>query len=190
MGRQQSYTDEEFIEAVKTSLSIRQVLSKLGLVEAGGNYRQVKRKAKILGVDLSHFTGQAHLKGQSHSWAKKISLDDILVKDSTYNGHLRQRLLKEKIFDEKCYKCGITEWLGQRISLELEHKNGDRFDNRIENLIILCPNCHSQTKYYRGRNKKNHRFIKRRYFCVECKRELNARRKTGLCIDCIRKKNK
>jgi hypothetical protein len=62
--------------------------------------------------------------------------------------------LKEKIFEYRCYKCNNVEWLGQPISLELEHKNGNHFDNRLENLTILCPNCHAQTETYCSKNKR------------------------------------
>ncbi len=154
MGRSKRYTDEDFIKAVQESTSMRQVLHKLGLVEAGGNYHQAKLRIKNLGLDSSHFLGQAHLRGKSHSWTKKLPLDKILVKDCRYGGHVRNRLLREGIFEAKCYECGLVDWQGKPISVELEHKNGDRFDNRLENLTFLCPNCHSQTPTYAAKKRK------------------------------------
>ncbi len=71
------YTKNDFIEAVKSSISMRQVLRKLGLVEAGGNYHQAKLRIKNLQLDTSHFLGQGHLRGKSHSWTKKIPLSEI-----------------------------------------------------------------------------------------------------------------
>lgn len=183
MGRSKRYTDEDFTNAVRSSESIRQVLRKIGLVEAGGNYHQAKLRIRNLHLDTSHFTGQAHLRGKSHSWSKKIPLDEILIKDSRYNGPIKKRLYQSGLLEEKCYVCGITEWNNKSLSLELEHKNGDRFDNRIENLTILCPNCHSQTEFFRGRNKKKHE-EKTLYFCLECKKSLTDKRKTNLCIKC------
>jgi len=179
------YTDEDFIKAVKESISIRQVLEKLGLVTCGGNYFQANLKIKRFQLDTSHFSGQGHLKGKTHSWAKKKPLKEILVKNSRYNGHLRERLLKEGIFENKCYKCGITEWNGKPISCELEHKNGDHFDNRIENLTFLCPNCHSQTRYFRGKNKKIHE-EKTIILCVECGKILSETRKNHMCFNCYK----
>ena len=55
--------------------------------------------------------------------------------------------------EHKCESCGISEWLGKPLSLELDYINGDRYDNRLQNLRILCPNCHAQTDTYRGKNK-------------------------------------
>lgn len=84
---------------------------------------------------------------------KGFSLEKILVENSTYQSFkLKNKLLKEGLKECKCEKCNNTEWLGKPIPLELHHINGDRTDNRIENLQILCPNCHAQTDNYRGKN--------------------------------------
>ena len=149
--------EDAFARVVKESTSIRQVLHKLGLVEAGGNYFTIKRQIKLLDLDTSHFTGMGHLKGKSNTWAPKIPLEQILVANSDYGGstsRLKTRLLREGKLEAKCYNCGITEWLGKPAPLELEHKNGDRFDHRQENLTLLCANCHAFTSTYRGRGKK------------------------------------
>ena len=82
-------------------------------------------------------------------------MNEILVENSHYQtSKLRKRLIKEGYFEKKCYNCEKTIWLDKNIPLELEHKNGDRTDNRIENLTLLCPNCHAFTPHYRGKNKK------------------------------------
>jgi len=62
---------------------------------------------------------------------------------------------KKIIFEQegKCNSCGIHEWLGKTITLEIDHKDGEKQNNTRENLEGLCPNCHSQTKTWRGRNK-------------------------------------
>ena len=82
-------------------------------------------------------------------------LEEILVKDSKYTNMtcLKQRALRAKLIDYKCAICGINEWLGKKIILQLDHINGDNRDNRIENLRLLCPNCHSQTETYCGKNR-------------------------------------
>jgi 5-methylcytosine-specific restriction endonuclease McrA len=68
---------------------------------------------------------------------------------------LKSRLLKEKLIEYKCVKCGNTgEWQGEPLSLQLDHINGNNKDHRLENLRLLCPNCHSQTKTYSGKNSK------------------------------------
>lgn len=156
--RKRNYSDEEFIVAVKTSFSIREVLRKIGVRPTGGNYDVAKRRIIALKLETEHLTGRGHLKGRSHCWAKKTPTLDILVKNSKYGGgssKIKNRLFKEGLLEEKCSVCGINEWRGQKLALELEHKNGDRFDNQIENLTILCPNCHSLTSTYRGRNMKS-----------------------------------
>jgi DNA-binding CsgD family transcriptional regulator len=66
-------------------------------------------------------------------------------------GHLKLRLLRSGLKDERCERCGISEWLGRPLSVALHHRNGDRLDNRLENLEFLCPNCHSQTDNFAGR---------------------------------------
>jgi DNA-binding CsgD family transcriptional regulator len=67
-------------------------------------------------------------------------------------GHLKQRLLRAGLKDGRCERCGMSEWRGEPISIALHHINGVRNDNRLENLELLCPNCHSQTDTYSGRN--------------------------------------
>ena len=149
------YTDEQFIEAVKNNFSIREVLKTLGLAPAGGSYKLFHARVKKLNLDTSHFTGQAYLKGKSHDWSPKISLKEILIKDSLYSNtsSLRRRLIKESILLDQCNRCGLTEWQGEKLSLHLDHIDGDNTNNSIENLRILCPNCHSLTPTYCGKNK-------------------------------------
>lgn len=151
------WTDEQFIEAVKTSLSYVEVMRKLGLKAAGSNYDTVKRKIKELSLDTSHMTGKAWNQGKKYKPVKEPKpLEEILIEHSTYVStfHLKERLLKEKIKEYKCECCGRIEWMGKPIALELHHINGIKDDLRIENLQILCPNCHAFTDNYRAKNIK------------------------------------
>jgi hypothetical protein len=148
------YTEQQFIDAIKSSTSMRQVLNKLGLKEAGGNYAIAKTRVKNLGLDISHFKGQAWNKGKKLGPRKSVK--ELLVDDRKhpYQSHkLKNRLLQEKIKVHQCECCGIIEWLGKPTPLELDHINGINYDNRLENLRLLCPNCHAQTPTYRGKNK-------------------------------------
>jgi len=148
------YTEQEFIDAVKTSTSVRQVLNKLGLKEAGGNYAITKTRIKNLGLDTSHFKGQAWNKGKKLGPKKLIEELLVIDRKHPYQSYkLKNRLLQEGIKTHQCECCGITEWNGQPAPLELDHINGINYDNRLENLRLLCPNCHAQTETYRGKNK-------------------------------------
>jgi 5-methylcytosine-specific restriction endonuclease McrA len=78
----------------------------------------------------------------------------MLVNGSRYNRyHLKARLLTEGLKLAECERCGVKEWEGEPLAFELHHINGDGRDNRLENLQLLCPNCHSQTDTWGGRNK-------------------------------------
>ena len=146
------YTKEEFILAWNESKSMAEVLRVLSVVPAGGNYHSLYSAAKELGLTKSHMTGQGWNKGGvGTNKGKELNL--ILVKDSSLSSHnIRKRLINEGWKEARCESCKLEEWMGGPISLELDHINGDRFDNRIENLRILCPNCHAQTDTYRGKN--------------------------------------
>lgn len=154
--RKRKYTDEEFIKAVQANFSIAGVLQTLNLAPAGGSYKLFHARVKKFNLDTSHFTGQGHLKGRKHNWNIKIPLTEILVQNSTYttSSTLRKRLIKEKVLENVCSRCGISEWQSETLSLHLDHIDGNNTNNEISNLRLLCPNCHSLTATYCGRNKK------------------------------------
>ena len=198
-----SYTIEEFKNAVQGSYSIAQALTKLGVSPRGGNYRVFKKFEKLYEIDTSHFTGQGHLKGKTHNF-NTIPLGEILVKDYEYSSNkLRKRLISEGIKEHKCECCGLNEWLGEPIPLELDHIDGDHYNNILENLKILCPNCHAKTPTYRGKNKKSKNSqtlknknqiakIKEVYNCSSCEVELKTKSKikTQISISTIQDKKK
>ena len=148
------YTLEELKEAVANSFSVAGVLKSLGLIVAGGNYKTIKEKIAKYKIDTSHFTGMGWRKGKKIP-GERIPLSKILVNGSTYRTSLiRPRLIKEGLKEHKCEICGNTTWQGKEIPLELHHINGVNTDNRIENLQLLCPNCHALTDTFRGKNIK------------------------------------
>lgn len=158
-GRKRSWTDEQLIAAVKGSRSIRMVIMKLGLIPAGGNYVQVYYRMKDLELDSSHFKGMGWSKGErGFVSSQKIPLDKILVVNSRYQSFkLKSRLFAEGLKIPQCELCGWNQKSKDgRMPLELDHINGIHGDNRLENLRILCPNCHSLQDTHRGRNKGRH----------------------------------
>ncbi|OGE80510.1 MAG: hypothetical protein A2660_00660 [Candidatus Doudnabacteria bacterium RIFCSPHIGHO2_01_FULL_45_18] len=155
-GRKRKWTNEQLRLAAKESSSIRQVLFKIGLIPAGGNYVQVQSYLKALKVSTSHFKGKAWNKGMKGLKNPQIPLEKVLVKDSSYQSYkLKNRLFYLGMKQQECEQCGWAKKTSEgRLPLELDHINGDRKDNRLENLRILCPNCHSLQPTHRGRNRK------------------------------------
>lgn len=158
MGRKRSWTDKELAEAVLVSKSYRSVLIKLRLVPAGGNYEQVKKRILALQLNTAHFTGMGWSVGMKYMLKNTPLVETLLIK----NGNTQSYKLKKKLFTAglKHPRCEICNWCKSandgRIPVELDHINGDRYDNRLENLRILCPNCHSLQATHRGKNKRVH----------------------------------
>lgn len=143
MSKNRTWSDEQFIHSVKISLSYAQVLINLGLAISGSGYETVKSNIERLNCDTSHFTGQSG--AMRYGKSKNLKLEDILTINSSYqSSEIRRHLLKHGLKQNKCEKCGIDEWFGRKIIIELHHKNKIRNDHRLENLKMLCPNCHSQ----------------------------------------------
>lgn len=153
--RKKSWTKEQLVDAVKVSSSVRNVLKLLGLVEAGGNYEQIKRYIREYKIDSSHFTGKVWNKGMMGIGKPIYSLKQILIKNSTYQSYmLKNRLFQANLKTPKCELCGWAKKAADgRLPLELDHINGDRHDNRLVNLRVLCPNCHSLQATHRGKNR-------------------------------------
>jgi hypothetical protein len=152
--------DEEALRAaVAASSSIAGVLRELDLKIGGSQYRAVKRAIAQAAIDVSHFTGQGWTKDRSNPVrCYRTPLSEILVQDSTYrnSSRLKMRLVREGLLVWRCAICQREEWNGERIPLHLDHINGDPADHRLENLRLLCPNCHAQTDTYCGRNIGRH----------------------------------
>lgn len=185
------YTDEEFILATKSSLSIRQVLIKLNILPVTTNYRSFRRIAERLNVDYSHFKGKStggNSSGNLGTFNKRASLEEILVKNSSFarTSEIKQRLFKAGLLINHCYICNIEKWQNKEITLHLDHINGTHNDNRIENLRILCPNCHSQTNTYCGKNvKKENRNSSSKKLCPVCQENMILKY-SMTCVNCYK----
>jgi len=117
--------------------SVSGLLKSLALRPVGGNYINIKRILNRLNVDTSHWTGQAWNRGQrTKDWS-----------DYTRVSYLKKHIIKERGYS--CEWCNLNEWRSQKITLEIDHIDGDRTNNSLENLRLLCPNCHSQTTTFR-----------------------------------------
>ena len=159
---------DELEKIVKDVLSIAEVCRRINIRPVGGNYKTLKKYFRLYDIDITHFTGQGWNTGKRYrNFTKTYSLEEIMVQDSTYTStsKLKKRLINEGIKDNRCEECGITNWNNKPISLHLDHINGDNLDNRLLNLRILCPNCHSQTDTYCNKNisSKSSELRKERY---------------------------
>lgn len=156
MNKRRTWNELQLKEAVKISKSYRNVIKILNLRPTGGNYDQVKKYIQEYRFSTKHFNGKAWNKGLKLPGRNLIDLKDILVKNSTYQSHkLKKRLFSVKLKEPKCEECNwAKKSIDGRLPLELDHINGDRHDNRINNLRILCPNCHSLQITHRGKNIK------------------------------------
>lgn len=144
-------TPEQLSQALADARSVAAVLRSLGWPESASSYRRLRRRLATDGIDVPKYPGQSWRAGRTD--LARIPIEQMLVLGGrTTAGHLKLRLLRDGVLEPCCAMCGIREWRGQPAPLELDHVNGNRRDNRLENLRLLCPNCHAQTPTYRGRN--------------------------------------
>ena len=177
------YSEAEARRAVADSLSYAQALRTLGLCATGGNWRTLQIWVARWGIATEHFDPRAV---QRHALQRKPRpLREILVESSTYSrNHLKTRLYREGLKDRLCELCGQGElWRGRPMGLILDHINGVRDDNRIENLRIICPNCAATLDTHCGRKNRAEvedreclrcgksfcpRYVRQRYCSREC----------------------
>lgn len=167
-------------EAVKGSASYSEILDFLGIPKRGGNLNTLKFKINEYNIDTKHLTHEKRInKGGS------IPIDDYFV-GSRYitSSKLKYKLFSCGMKEERCEMCGINEWNGKKIVLQLHHINGNHSDNSLDNLQILCPNCHSQTETYCNTKREE----KEKNKCVLCGKEIT--KKATMCFSCFSKARK
>lgn len=170
---------EYYIKLIKESNSLMDVCRKAGIVATTGNYDTLKKIISEKNIDISHFKRISNTKN-----TQRIDTEDYLNNKYPITAFkLKNRLLSEGYKECRCEKCGNTEWYGKPIPLELHHINGNNSDNRLENLQVLCPNCHAFTDNYGGKNQKLN--IHKRY-CVICGKELRSWQKKYCSVNCRR----
>ena len=173
MGKQalwRQYSKEELEEIVRKSKSDGDVAEAIGYNRDSGSARQsIHMMYEEYGFDISHFNRQPWNKG--NYLFEDLKLGVYKKRDSLINMLISQR-------GRKCECCGMTQWLGKDINLEVHHKDGNHINNDQDNLQLLCPNCHSYTDNWRGRIKKR-RIVTEEEF-VEALRNSNNIRQTLL----------
>jgi Zn finger protein HypA/HybF involved in hydrogenase expression len=181
-------SSEEFKEIVSSSSSYKEMLVRLGSNTIGGHYKTLKRRIFFEGIDDSELDKRrTKLRSEinKNKVFKKASLEEMLTKDSYYSSkHIKNRLLENELIKNECKLCGLPPfWNGKKLVLQLDHENGDSRDNTLENLRLLCPNCHTQTETFAGRNSKV-RKEKKVCICTSCGVSIHKTTKSGLCRKC------
>lgn len=151
MKKYEMFSKEQLQQFCNESESYREVAAKIGYSPDGGSsIATVKEMVALYNFDTSHFKGKGHSKNIGR---RKTSTEAYLNNEVKITSHkLRLRLLKDGYFENKCCCCGLTEWLGQPIPLELHHKDGNKDNNNLSNLELRCPNCHYFTETYKSKN--------------------------------------
>ena len=149
------YTKELLAPIVSESRSFQQVLARLGLSLTGGNQSHIKKIISFHKLDTSHFTGQgwsAKRRAKNRKSPAEYLIEYDKSKGVSVDG-IKKKMFRDAVKEKRCEECGGSLWGGIDIPLELHHLDGNKWNNRIENLKILCPNCHAITENYSGKKR-------------------------------------
>ncbi len=154
------YTKEILEILTKESSSFSEILRKMNKAVKGGNVNHLKNRINEFNIDISHFRGRGWKKFEKGHIPKNIldkkKFEDLYLKEGSniITDRLKSYCIRFGCLENKCNKCkNDGNWNGSKLTLQIDHINGIRDDNRIGNLRILCPNCHSQTDTYSGKRR-------------------------------------
>lgn len=145
------YAIDKLIENADKCVNMLDLCHKIGIESVGGeDYKEIKQLAQELGIELKF----SYKRNSMYKVYPKLKINEILVENSPYKNatSLKGRLIKEGLKEYRCERCKNTKWEGAPIPLQIHHINGVHNDNRLENIQLLCPNCHSLTDTYAGKN--------------------------------------
>lgn len=178
-----NYTKDELQDILNRSHSFSEVLSYVGLSSnsGSGNYKTLHKIIDEYKLDVSKLNkNRKNNKNYSNHSNQEKSVYEYLINGITCSSYkLKNKLFAEGLKEKRCEICGITNWLGNEISFQLHHKDGNNTNNILPNLQILCPNCHSQTDNYAGKNIKTKMF----YHCQRCGIIVSSKKST-YCKKC------
>lgn len=183
--RNSTYTKEQLQDTISTSKTWREVCEKFNKIPRSGMQSHFSKRAKYFGIDHSHFYG-SNWSNYVSSLRKKVPIEQYLVKGSIIkSGELRNKLIKIGLKKNECEICKISVWNNEPVSLDLDHKNSDHYDNRLENIQLLCPNCHRQETLKRIKERKKFIIkVRKKYLCICGKEKLS--KKSKICRDCYK----
>lgn len=166
---------ERIKRIVAESLSYREVLRNLDYCPRGRAHYIIRDIIETNNISTEHFCHPAKFRA-------RLSDDEFFAQNVRRSGTgLKRRLLRGGYVEEYCAECSLESmWHGKPLSLQVDHINGDNYDCRLENLRLLCPNCHTQTSTFAGR-----RFKRSQRMC-DCGAEISKYNKSGKCRACCR----
>lgn len=169
-----NYSKQSLEQIVKTSKSMAELVKKLGYKTTHGkNYETVQKRLEKFNISTEHFI---QIKSNKTFTEEEVFCENSLAKQQT----VRRLYLKQKDVEYKCAICGtLPAWNGQPLALQLDHIDGDNTNHSLDNIRWLCPNCHSQTRTFAGKNVKKERQY---HYCVDCGKEIS--KDAIRCIQC------